>query len=126
MAQNLTLVEGPAGQYTLGDPSSDVPQRLRDRVRVQLLSLFRRGRGSFLLSEIRAGRVRTNADIVGLFGLTAAYLVDLFRQVSQDQIPDRLELQGFEVLPGTQVLRLSYTIYYRGGSVDDQILIEEE
>ncbi len=124
MAEDLTLEE-TAGLYSLGPLTDDQLVRMRDRWTVQFLSCLDDPRGSILITELEAGRVRTNADVLGLYGLTAAQIINNMRQLAEDIVPIRAELLEFEFIDFA-TLRIRDRLVAREGAIEAETIVTTE
>lgn len=125
MAQDLNLVRNASGLYALTAPTEDLATRMRNRWVVQILSLEVQPRGSAILSEIASGRVRTNSDIVGLFGLTASRIVRNMRTLAEDVAPSRANLNDFTFIESNLAVELDFTVVSPQGSVQETVVVSE-
>lgn len=122
--EDLDLRETDGG-YELAAPVTDETTRLRNRFRVQMLSCFRSVtfRGCELVSQLEARRVKTNADIIGLFALSVGRIIPKMRTYAQDVYPIRVSLNDFEFLDGRRLL-VDFSITGSEGTVSEQLIVE--
>ena len=107
--------------YALEAPTTDALERMRNRFRVQFMSLRQStGRGSTFYSQLLQGLIRTNSDIVSLFSLTAAEIIIKMRQLQQDIYPNRAVLNDFE-FASSQSITLYFTLFTSEGSIQDSV-----
>lgn len=124
MAEDLTL-EAAQSLYELGPLTDDQLVRMRGRWTVQFLSCLDSPRGSILLTELEAGRVKTNADVIGLYGLTAAQIINNMRQLAEGIVPIRAELLSFEFIDFT-TLRIRDRLVAQEGSIEAETVVTTE
>jgi hypothetical protein len=126
MAEDFALLEGPAeGLYSLTDPTTDPLERIRSRFVVQFLSREVSPRGSVFVTEVLAGRVKTNSDVVGLFAVTAGRIIDDMRTLALDIAPARAQLDSFEFLDSNRRIKLNFTVVTELGSVTETLTVGE-
>jgi len=109
--------------YQLAAPTDDRLERMRARFITQLLSVSKQYRGSIFATELSAGRVRTNADVTGLFALTAVKIITYMRGWAADLAPIRAALNSFSFVSDTAI-RLDFTIVSQAGSVQESVTVE--
>jgi hypothetical protein len=108
--------------YDLVGVTTDDAVRARNRFITQFLSQAARGRGGAFMSELAAGRIKTNADVVSVFALSASQIIAAMRQKSTDTVPYRAELQSFDFVDA-RTLSLSLILFTNRGSITDNILV---
>jgi len=106
--------------FVLTDPTTDILERMRNRFRVQFLSEQYGLRGSRFYSAMKAGQIRTNADIVSLFAITAAEIITNMRRLQQDIQPTSVRLITFS-FPTLSSIQLTIRINTALGSITDSI-----
>lgn len=123
MAEDFGLEKQEDGQYQLIAPTTDLTQRLVNRFTVQFLSGRRGRRGSLFVSELAAGRVKTNSDVVSLFSLSASQILSNMRRLAQDIAPVRTRLDGFSFLDNNRTVQLTYTVVTTLGTVQQTVTV---
>lgn len=122
MASDLGL-ELVGTDYQLTVPTDDRLTRMRDRFIAQLLSVSKQYRGSVFATELAAGRIRTNADVTGLFALTAVKIITYMRSWAQDLAPIRATLNSLSFVSDTAI-QLDLTLVSQIGSVRESVTVE--
>lgn len=102
--------------YDLDGVTVDPLVRMRNRWIVQFLSQRTQTRGSTFASQVAAGRVKTNADVVTLFSLTSTQIIQDMRQFAEDIYPFRAELFSFTFIDA-RTLSLKFTVFTSIGNV---------
>lgn len=121
MAQTDLDLTYADGLYAFADQTTDAFERMRNRFRIQFLSTRETSnRGCTFYSELKAGRLRTNSDIVSIFSLSAAEIIIKMRQLQQDIYPNRAELNSFEFIDA-KTIALTFTLYTTEGSIEDNV-----
>lgn len=107
--------------YVLEAPTEDPLQRMRNRFRVQFLSCRKSdGRGCTFYSQLKRGRIKTNSDIVGLFSLSSAEIINYLRLLQYEIFPRRAALNNFE-FDNTSTISLDFTLFSTEGQIVDNI-----
>lgn len=113
------------GVYSLSAPTDDAEERMKNRFSILFLSDRCDGRGSTFVSELRAGRINTNADILTIFALTASQIITYMRGLNYDIYPYRASLDDFEFVSSLTV-NLQYTLHTNDGDVEDNVVATVE
>lgn len=108
--------------YALTGTTVDEITRMRGRIVTQFMSQRARERGSIFASELAAGRIRTNADVVTLFSLAMSQILDEERQYAQEIVPYRAELLSFAFVDA-RTITLRFTVFTNRGSVINNIVV---
>jgi len=124
VVEDLSLTSTTLG-FAVGDPTSDSLERMRNRFRVLFLSQRSNNRGSFFMSEMAAGRITTNSDIIGLFSLSAAQIITDMRDLGIDLYPYRAQLDNF-TFESVNSITLDITLFSDEGNITDNIVVEVE
>ncbi len=119
---DLDLTLTPTGYDLSGTTTSEL-QRMRDRWVVQFTSQRARGRGCIFASEVAAGRVRTNADVITVFAVASTQVIQDMRQFAQDLFPYRAELLEFEFI-AARIIRLRFTVFTNLGNIILNLVVE--
>lgn len=123
MAEDFGLEKQTDGTYALVGPTTDQTVRMANRFTVQFLSRQSGRRGSLFLSELSAGRVKTNSDVVSLFALTVSQILSNMRRLAQDIAPVRARLDSFSFLDNLRTIRLTYTVITTLGTVQQTVTV---
>lgn len=125
MAEDFGLDKQADGTYALAEPTTDQTERVANRFTVQFLSRQSGRRGSLFLSELVAGRVKTNSDVVSLFSLTVSQILSNMRRLAQDIAPIRARLDSFSFLDNLRTIQLTYTVVTTIGTVQQTVTVGE-
>jgi hypothetical protein len=118
-------LEETGGVYALVDPIEDALERMRNRFTILFLSERCAGRGSTFVSELKAGRVKTNSDVITLFALAATQIISDMRELGEDIYPYRAALNDFTFVSSLTVF-LNFTVYTNLGSISDNVVVTAE
>lgn len=124
--EDFGLTDSSVG-YVLTDPTEDLVEKVRNRFTVLFLSNRRPSRGSYFVSELTAGRIKTNADVLAVFSLTAAQIISEMRQLSEEITPTRASLSNFTIIDNTRIA-LEVILFTSLGSIRASldVVAEEE
>jgi len=100
---DVRLTARDAG-YEFDGLTTDMGERLSNRVLTQLLSSFSEGRGSELQAQIRDSRVRTRPFLTTLITLFCQRVVDQLALFAQDARVSACELVAYRQLSSGRVL----------------------
>lgn len=112
---DIDLATTPTG-YEFVAPTDINIVRMKNRFVVQFLSRTSGSRGSFFIDELAAGRIRTNADIVQIFALSANAILAEMRDLALEIVPIQATLQSFTFL-APQTVRLVVILQAIEGTV---------
>lgn len=108
--------------YALTGVTDDEVTRMRDRWLVQFLSQRANERGSLFMAQLEAGGITTNSDVITLFALSAAQIIQEMNQFAQEIYTYRAELTGFTFL-SPQTIQLRFTVFTNRGNITNQIVV---
>ncbi len=107
--------------YDLVGVTDDEVIRVRDRWITQFLSQLVTNRGSLFMAELAAGQITTNSDVMGLFALSAAQIIQEMNQVAQEIYTYRAELNTFTFIE-PKTIQLQFTVFTDRGNITNQIV----
>lgn len=117
-------LEKQSGGFALVAPTTDLKERMKNRFLVQFLSSRRGERGSIFVSEMAAGRIKSNAEIIALFSLASQQIMVLLRKLNNEIFPLRTNLDSFTFIDLFNVI-LNFTIFTNEGSISANAEVNE-
>ncbi len=90
--------------------SDDRAVRLSSRVIAQELSELFNGRGSAFITMLKAGRIKTSSDIIGMFTAATATIIQNLRTLSYETAPQSIHLVSYSSTDSTTIsLKIAIT-----------------
>jgi len=121
--QDLGLEKQSEG-FALVAPMTDLEDRMKNRFLIQFLSSRRGERGSVFISEMAAGRIKSNAEIISLFSLASQQVMVLLRKLNNEIFPLHTNLDSFTFIDLFNVI-LNFTIFTTEGSISANAEVSE-
>jgi hypothetical protein len=102
-------LEKQAGGYVLTAPTEVVEDRMANRWSILFLSQLCDGRGCEFKSLMAANVIKTSADVIGLFYLSAADIMASMQLYAFDSTPTSVSLSSYSIQSVTDI-SLSFNV----------------
>jgi len=119
--QDLVLTAQAGGLYSLS-VDTDASKRLSSRIIAQELSKAFNSRGSAFITMLRAGRIKTSSDIIGMFTAATATILQNLRTLSYEVSPQSVSLVSYSSTDSTTIA-LQIAISGATGTVIETITV---